>query len=102
MTIPKNPYSPVPLDFAMLELLPERGQIGGVHWKGRRAADLVAEIGDRNPEAKGLVTVHQAQSRLRTLRMYGYAEHFPGARGKIWARTTLGTELMARKEEVLR
>jgi hypothetical protein len=92
-----NLYEPTPLDFLLLELLPEQGMIGGVHWKGRRVVDLRNELGDG-------VTTGNVQGRLRSMHVAGLVDrHVSVGRAgvKIWSRTLDGSDLLARKTEVL-
>jgi hypothetical protein len=99
----KTGYEPWPLDYKLLELLPDAGIIGGVHYKGRRARDLLKEITSEIGE--GILNIAQLQSRLRVLKMNGYAEKFPASGGDIWARTSEGVKflrsnpLFAREEQ---
>lgn len=97
-------YEPTPLDFVLLELMPEKGMIGGIHWKGRRAADMLTDIIEGTPELKGMLTMNQTQARLRSMSVAGHTESFKtigGGGGKIWARTPQGTEFMAKRVEYL-
>jgi hypothetical protein len=84
----KTGYEPWPLDYKLLELLPDAGIIGGVHYKGRRARDVLKSITDEI--GSGIVTVNQVQSRLRVLRQNGLVDKFPASGGDIWARTEAG------------
>lgn len=86
-------YEPYPVDFKILRLLPEVGTIGGVHWKGRRARDVVAEL-----DMEG-VNVQLVGDRLRSMGTGGYVKGFPSKGGKIWARTSKGVALMNKEEE---
>lgn len=85
-------YEPWPLDTKLLDLLPDAGTIGGVHYKGRRARDLLKEITEEI--GTGIVTIGQVQSRLRVLRQQKLADKFPASGGDIWARTTKGWEFL--------
>jgi len=99
----KHEYMPLPLDFRLLELLPEKGMIGGVHWKGRRIKDLLAEMVDSEPELAQYLKSSTLMARMRSMHVAGYVEPF-GAAGNtsmIWARTMKGSEWLAQKEEVL-
>lgn len=97
-------YKPLPLDFELLERMPEKGMIGGLHWRGRRARDIRADMLEAHPDLQELLTVSMVQSRLRSMNVAGYVENFAsiGAGGSvIWARTTKGSEFLKQKEEVL-
>jgi hypothetical protein len=97
-------YRPTPVDFLILELLPEKGMIGGLHWKGRRARDVRTEIIETQGVDASLLTTATIQSRLRSMTVANIVESFPGVGaqgGNIWARTPEGTKLLATKEEVL-
>ena len=100
-------YRPSPLDFTLLELMPDKGMIGGIHWKGRRAKDLREEIldnanGELTPD---MLKTSEIQSRLRSMHVEGLIENFVGRTGTdgklIWAVTEKGRAFAARKEEVL-
>ncbi len=86
-------YSPWPIDFRILEKLPEVGTIGGVHWKGRRTKDLPSDIGLEG------VTSELVASRLRSMHAGGIVKNFPAGEQTIWARTQKGTELLTKEEE---
>lgn len=112
-------YKPTPLDFLLLERLPEKGLIGGLHWKGRRARDLRQEVlddlaaemraaaheqWDNNapPLEMPELTSSQVMARLRSLHVAGYVENFTSiGQGAIWARTVAGTAFLQTREEVL-
>jgi hypothetical protein len=97
-------YEPVPLDFLILELLPDRGMIGGVHWKGRRVNDLTRELWSRDGLDSSILTVQQVASRLRAMNSAGMVASFSAIAGngvKIWARTPEGTEHLGRRDELL-
>jgi hypothetical protein len=91
-------YAPMPIDFTLLEKLPEKGTIGGVHWKGRRIRDLVPEIGidgvDSNFVSARLRSMASAKEPL--------VAQFPAAGdARIWARTPAGSALVKDKDEIL-
>lgn len=93
-------YSPIPLDFVILDLIPAKGILGGVHWAGRPVRHVTEEI-NRRP---GLAEVNGqiVGGRLRSLKVGGYVEDFAAAASqRIWARTPAGSEFLARREEVL-
>jgi hypothetical protein len=96
-------YMPTPLDFRLLEMMPAKGMIGGVHWKGRRVKDLLDELIDGEPELAQYLTSSSLMARMRSMHVAGFVEPFRGTgnQSNIWARTPMGTEYMARKEEVL-
>jgi hypothetical protein len=100
-----NYYRPVPLDFAILEALPDKGMIGGIHWKGLMAKHVRQAILDAIPELDGTdLKPTTVASRLRSMNVEGLVEPFAaiGSSGtQIWARTPEGVEYLARKEEVL-
>jgi hypothetical protein len=94
-------YSPTPVDFILLDKLPEVGMIGGVHWKGRRAKDLREEIIEGGVEAT-LVPMSFIGARLRSMGVAGLVQNYAGGtRGGIWARTPQGTEYLGKREEIL-
>ena len=98
-------YRPQPVDFLILELLPEVGTIGGIHWKGRRAKDVRQDILDQGDEGVAeVLTMPLLQARLRALSAGGHVKNYGGAGtggGSIWARTPDGTVHLARRDEVL-
>lgn len=104
-------FEPLPVDFLILEALPDQGLIGGVHYKGRLVRevrkDLIAEAGV-DLETSFL------QARFRSLHVAGLIRRFPGtssgrsgsssggtSSNTIWARTPRGRAFMARKDEFL-
>lgn len=96
----KGEYDPWPVDIPILELLPEVGTIGGVHWRGRRARDVRDELnqdGQLGAEVKtGLIS-----ARLREMHKHDLARSFPGGGNggfRIWARTDAGTRIIRNKE----
>jgi hypothetical protein len=93
----ENTFEPWPLDFVLLKILPDKGTLGGVHWRGRRAKDLKEEIANPN------VSSYQIGTRLGILKKSGYVQSFPGmGHGeRIWARTEKGVALLGKKEEFL-
>jgi len=97
-------YRPIPIDFLLLEVIPERGLIGGVHWRGRLVSDIIDELAVREDIDGSSITSSMVQSRMRSMRLAGYVEPFEatGAAGRsIWARTKAGSEYLARRDEVL-
>lgn len=97
MTKQQN-YVPWPLDFAILEHMPEKALIGGVHWQGISVKNLSRAVSNT---AGIQVTSSQVNSRVRALREDGDVEMFSATGGKIWARTPKGTHLLSKKEEYL-
>lgn len=98
-------YQPIPLDFLILDVLPDKGMLGGIHWKGRRIKDVYAEILEtQNGLTPAILKVSGVAARVRSMHSAGHVENF-GAVGtagvQIWARTDTGKELLARKTEVL-
>ena len=94
-------YTPTPLDFAILENLPEKGILGGLRWAGRPAKYVREDI-NRDAPKDLAVTISEVQARLRSMHVEGHIEPFAGSGGsKIWARTEKGTAFLADKEEVL-
>jgi hypothetical protein len=94
-------YKAQPVDFILLEKMPEIGMIGGIHWKGRRVKDLQQEIIDGGVDAS-LVTMPFVAARVRSMHVEGLVEHFGGPNsGFIWARTDKGTEFLAKRDEIL-
>lgn len=94
-------YMPMPLDFAVLERLPDKGILGGVHWAGRPVKHLVDEINQAAGAEGAHVDNNMVTSRLRSMKIAGLVEVFPATGARIWARTTAGRELLGRREEVL-
>lgn len=83
-------YAPWPLDYRLLAMVPEEGTIGGVHWKGRRSADLVAEL---NHEEEIRVTSAMVSARLRAMQAAGYTKAYGGSGNKkVWAKTPAGVK----------
>jgi hypothetical protein len=95
-------YQPTPLDFLILEALPDKGIIGGVHWAGRPVRHVLAEINRQLPEGAEAVGVSTMQARMRSMKVAGYVTDFPShGSGRIWAVTPEGRAFAGRKEEVL-
>lgn len=97
-------YEPMPLDFLILEVMPEQGMIGGVHWKGKRVADIASEINERSNGSGVKTKGTMIDGRMRSLKHFGYTKDFAsyGTGGtRIWARTPEGTKLLANKEAIL-
>lgn len=97
-------YRPVPADFLLLELLPEKGMIGGLHWKGRQVNSLVTEINEglSGGGQNGLrVSSGFIQARLRSMHVAGFVSAHPASGGNIWARTPAGADYLGMKEKVL-
>ena len=92
-------YEPMPVDFSILALLPERGIIGGVHWAGVPVRHVTRDV---NAEADGATLPGSAvMARLRSMKVAGYVEDFPAVGPRIWARTPEGSAFLATREEVL-
>lgn len=101
MTTGSN-YQPTPLDFAILERLPDKGILGGVHWAGRPLKHVRSDINAGLPEGAEPVAITTIQARTRTMKLQGYVEDFAShGSGRIWARTPAGAEFLATKEAVL-
>jgi len=99
----KDYFTPLPLDFKLLEMLPAKGMIGGVHWRGRRTGDLYKQLVEAEPELKDYISATSISARMRSLHVAGYVQNFNGSNGqKIWARTPEGEAFLATKEEVLK
>lgn len=98
-------YKPLPVDFTLLELMPEQGMIGGIHWKGRRVKDLHDEVLDRaNGELEpGMLPTTMVAARIRSMHVEGLVANFggTGSASVIWARTPKGTAFLATKDQVL-
>lgn len=97
-------FEPTPMDFRILELLPPEGMIGGVHWRGRIAADIAEEIMDSIPqEDRQYVKVNglTVGNALTNMAKEGYVKMYSGTNRRIWARTNSGTEFLSRKGEFL-
>lgn len=78
-----------PLDIAILRTLPNDDQmLGGVHYVGRRIADVAAELGEH-------VTSSQVNSRMRVCRMNGLVVARPASGGRVWQRTQKAVNLIA-------
>lgn len=93
-----NYYQPLPVDFAILETLPDVGTIGGIHWRGRRAVDIADQL-----NLDGFDSLNVGD-RLRSMSAGKVIRSFPGGgRGgtKIWARTPEGSALLKRRGEYL-
>jgi hypothetical protein len=99
-----NYYEPVPLDFLILELLPEDGVVGGIRWKGRRMSDVAEELRDKLG-AESDLRKDEVDSRFRSMSSGDVILKRPSgqqsSRGAIWARTKKGSSLLERKEEYL-
>lgn len=102
---PADYYRPIPIDFLILDVLPDKGQLGGVHWKGRRVKDVYAEILEtQNGVTKDLLKQTAVTARIRSMSHAGYVESFASVSGaglQIWARTAKGVELLSRRDEIL-
>lgn len=96
-------YQPLPVDFLILEALPAKGILGGVHWAGRPVKHVLQDIHDGMPaEAREHVGTSTLMARLRSMKVAGHVEDFASVgSGRIWARTPDGTALLATKSEVL-
>lgn len=99
-------YEPVPLDFVVLDKLPDVGLVGGIHWRGRQVKDLVVEVNEGLAEqsaAAPKVQSSEVQARVRELKKAGLVKDFKGGSGgsRIWARTPAGTEFLSKREEYL-
>lgn len=89
-------YEPWPLDIRLLELMPDEGLIGGVHYTGRTVKGMTKEINDAAQQV--VVRTSQLQARCRILRELGFAQNFPATGGRIWARTVKGKKYLAARE----
>lgn len=95
-------FRPTPLDFLILEALPEKAILGGVHWAGRPVKHVVADINESTPIGAPLVTSSMAQSRVRSMKVAGYVSDFPShGSGRIWAKLPAARDLQRRKSELL-
>lgn len=94
-------YSPVPLDFVVLDLLPEKAIIGGVHWAGVPVRHLVRDVNATMPQGAAALGESTVSARLRSMKVAGYVEDFKATGGRIWARTPDGSVHLARRSEVL-
>jgi hypothetical protein len=94
-------YSPVPLDFVVLDLLPEKGIIGGVHWAGVPVRHVVRDVNAGTPQGTDPIAEAAISSRLRSMKVAGFVEDFAATGGRIWARTSAGSAHLARRSEVL-
>lgn len=95
-------YRPLPLDFQILEELPDKGVLGGVHWAGRPLKHVRISINEHLPEGFPPVAMSVIQARTRSMKLAGLVEDFPATSvGLIWARTAAGVEVLATKAEVL-
>jgi hypothetical protein len=109
----QNPnYRPAPIDFRILDKLPDRGLIGGIRWRGRRVkdireeiiAELRAELGSQADEVLGDLTMNFFMARVRSMHVAGLVENYGGTGiggTSIWARTEDGVAFMDTREEVL-
>jgi hypothetical protein len=98
---PRRRYAPVPVDFILLDLLPDKGIVGGVHWRGIKVADLRINLKEEHD-----IELHGegVSARLRTLEHHGFVTQFPGGGAggsRIWARTPQGAELLSKRDEIL-
>jgi hypothetical protein len=94
-------YRPMPLDFAILGLLPAKGIIGGVHWAGVPARHVARDINADLPSGADRLGTPEITARLRSMKVAGLIEDFQAVGPMIWARTPEGTDLLARRDEVL-
>ena len=99
-------YQPVPLDFAILEKLPDEGVIAGIRYAGRLAKHVRQELNDDLRAAgaeEHALSTSEVQSRLRAMHVAGHVKPFPGAAGglHIWARTPQGSQHLSTKADVL-
>jgi hypothetical protein len=95
-------YQPTPLDFLILEALPEKGVLGGVHWAGRPVKHVREQINEGLPEGAEALGVNPIQARMRSMKVEGLVEDFAShGSGRIWARTVAGSDFLVRKDEVL-
>lgn len=93
-------YRPQPIDFVLLEKMPQVGTIGGLHWKGRRVADLRQELLDEGADAE-LVTMELVGARIRSMHVEGLVRNFSAVKATIWARTPKGDEHLANRDKVM-
>jgi hypothetical protein len=97
-------YMPIPLDFLILAKLPEKGMLGGIHWKGRRLKDVYEEIVTKDLNGdKTVLKPTEIMARSRSMHVAGYLEPFGSMRAneKIWARTPEGSAFLDRRGEIL-
>lgn len=85
-------YEPWPLDFRLLELMPNVGLVAGVHNAGRSAVALRDAINEVAGE--DVVTSSQVSARLRVMRMAGLCDSAPATGNQVWARTALGVQML--------
>jgi hypothetical protein len=94
-------FHPQPIDFALLDMMPSKGMIGGIHWKGRRVTDMRQQLLDDGVPAE-LIKATFIAGRVRSMHVEGLVESFGGANsGLIWARTQKGTDFLATRDQVL-
>lgn len=97
-------YRPLPLDFLILEVIPERGLIGGIQWKGWRVMDILDNLMEREDIDGSILSTPMIQSRLRSMRIAGYVQSFEttAANGRsVWARSKEGTAHLEKRDEIL-
>lgn len=94
-------FSPTPLDFEILARLPEKGIIGGVHWRGEMVRHLVREINASLPDGVPRLSDTGVSARLRSMAVVGYVENFAATGGRIWAKTPAGAAFEQTRTEVL-
>lgn len=95
-------YVPQPVDFLLLDKMPEEGMVGGIHWKGKQAKQLRQDLIDDGIDAE-LIPMTFIAARLRSMNVAGLVETYSQTRRSsgIWARKPKGTEQLSKREEVL-
>lgn len=89
------PFEPMPLDVAILKMLPEHGsKVGKYLWDAKRANTITKEL-----DSEGL-TVDMISGRLRLMRGYALCTEVPllggTSKGKGWQRTEAGATMAKR------
>jgi hypothetical protein len=84
-------YRAMPIDQLILDLLPEEGTVGGIHWRGVRVKDVLTGLREQAPDdaSKKLITSTLVQSRLRSMAAANMVANYPtvGSGGvAIWAK----------------
>lgn len=77
-------YQAQPMDYAILELLPEENTMLGYHYLGMQVKDVAAKLGHPSNEI---------QARMRSMAVAGIVVHRPLSSNRVWQRTAKGKEL---------